>query len=51
TRKAPITGGRSEEVNTNDQKTPNLTKEQVEDAVEREVIGIIKDLVDQNAKK
>ena len=37
----------SEEVNTIDQRTQSLTKEQIEEAMEREVIGIIKNLAKQ----
>ncbi|KAH9297186.1 hypothetical protein KI387_028868, partial [Taxus chinensis] len=37
--------GESEEVNTKDQLSPSLTKEQIEEAIEREVVGIIRELV------
>ncbi|KAH9293578.1 hypothetical protein KI387_041218, partial [Taxus chinensis] len=36
--------GVRKEVSTRDQRTPSLTREQIEEAVEREVAGIIKNL-------
>ena len=42
--------GGSEEFNKKDEKTQILNKEQIEDASEWEVVGIIKDLVDQEVE-
>ncbi|KAH9288599.1 hypothetical protein KI387_032716, partial [Taxus chinensis] len=42
--------GGSDEVNMKSQRILTLTKEQVEDVMEREVANIIKDLVDQEVE-